>query len=67
MTASEAGDTVTAGTDMDWPGSPLGPGCPGAPASPYMDQTRIESCKKRNYNNNNINRYNDNEKKKSDI
>ena len=28
---SEAGDTITSGTDMDCPGSPLGPGYPGAP------------------------------------
>ena len=38
---SEAGDTFTSGADMDWPGSPLGPGCPGIPAPPCKENRQI--------------------------
>lgn len=40
MIISEAGDTFMFGAAMDWPGSPLGPGSPGTPLSPYKNIDR---------------------------
>lgn len=35
VTVSDAGDTFISGAKIDSPGSPLGPGFPGKPVSPY--------------------------------
>lgn len=42
MALSKAGDTVTVGADMDFPGSPLGPGCLGILALPNLVPERME-------------------------
>jgi len=36
VTVNVVGVTLIAGADIDSPGSPLRPGCPGIPAAPYQ-------------------------------